>query len=308
MVRAAQLELEWEQENQKIHKQLAEKMIAESQALYNESKQLLEEFWLKSGGLMKYLVDEEVFHYLNARREQLVYRFTLNPIYHMVNISELLLQQKNDVFWAEYQLQAVQGGPNVKPKESDEDGEVGEDLAAKIEKEAIAIYPEKGDIGELGLEAGLFGFNASLSYNGDAFELSVDTPLGAIGGKSSLSGLDERKGYTLYGVKAEANTSWFKNKKAVDDTLKGAGKLGEASKIGYISFGASASERYGEYITSKTGQGFIDKGLLHVREKGGEFGPFGLSTKTEVSKSLLTGVSIKSKTTKYKFFFVSITK
>ena len=50
----------------------AAKFTDMDEAWYNECKQLMEEFWLKAGGILKYMTDHDVLDYGEASREKLV--------------------------------------------------------------------------------------------------------------------------------------------------------------------------------------------------------------------------------------------
>ncbi|MCL1876336.1 MAG: hypothetical protein FWF87_08785 [Synergistaceae bacterium] len=62
-------------DNMALHnvcKEYAVKFTDMDKAWYNECKQLMEEFWLKAGGILKYMTDPDVLEYGEASREKLV--------------------------------------------------------------------------------------------------------------------------------------------------------------------------------------------------------------------------------------------
>jgi hypothetical protein len=312
-IQVLQIRVQWEQERYSERKAYAESMTSAAKDYYNSSKIILEEFWLKAGGLMKYVVDNDAFEYIDALRKMVVFSFIGEPFQELATIAMELRNDKFALDIAEETLLAAKlNAAEMEWSGQDpylEEEESGEELVPDIEKEAIETYPESSDTDDIGVEFGLFGHNVSAAYNGDAYELSGDTLLfGSASRQGSLSNPDEKKIVVLHGVKAEANTSWFTDTKLVSAVLDNAGKAGKAaSKLGAIGFGFSNSERMGEYHTSKTGKGIIDRGVVYVRESGGEIGPFGRSEKVEVHKSYITGIAEKKKTIKYKFLFASIT-
>ncbi len=310
-VAAAQTDVDWKTERLNLYKQYAEKIIVASQEVYIDSEQKVEEFWLKSGGLVKYVAEEDVFHYLNARREMLVFGSIGDSISRLADTAMELSGQKRELIWAEQLLDVAMRNAGVvaeAAEQADSDGseEGGKNLVPDIEKQALKNYPEKYATADItfGLEGDLFGLvGGSLSSNGDAYELSLDSFAGSVTGTGSFfSAPDEKKAYTLHYAKVAVNTEWYKKSNKVKSMLEKTGKAGKW--IGAISY--ADSERSGEYITSKAGKGFIDRGTVYVKETGGGIGDFSRTEKTEVFKSYATGVSTVSKSVKYQFLFVSV--
>ncbi len=304
----AKLDVDWKRASLNLRKQNAEFILRESQQLYSRTKQLLEEYWLKSGGLLKYIRNEDVFHYLQSSREKLVYDSIGIALNELEREAYALNMRAIDLQFAEQymELWMRQANMPISAKDSDQTSAwEGSDLRPDIEKEALATYPERGDIPDItfGLEASLFGNGASITSNGDAYELSLESTFGSVTGQSSFFDMTDKKAYVLYGVKAEGNTDWFTDKKVVQRALEG---VKGAKALGKIGIGHTINERTGEYITSRDGRGVMDRGFVYVKETGGELGPFGRTEKTEVFKSYMTGVVTVSKSVKYKFMFASI--
>jgi len=300
--KAFQLEGQMEKEIFQYYKQYADSIIPEYQNLYKDTNQLLEEFWLKSGGLIKYFSDEDILDYFNAQREMTVFNYVGSPIKGLSDLAMLLNTRKLvvDVF-----QQGIEELEQIK----------GEDTMPDLGNPVIATYPDRKPLPvlptlpfALGLEGGIFGFSGSMSTNLDSFDFGLDSFAGGVGGQSSASDPDMKKAYILYPIKAEANLGWFKDIKSVKKAFDTTGKLGKVmgltSKIG---IGYLDSEREGEYIVSKEGKGFIDRGSVRVQEKGWDLWQLGKSEKVEVFKSYETGVVEIKKSTKYKFFVATLT-
>lgn len=333
MLHTAQLEYNWKVEDFNSYKQNAESLITDSQKEYNETKQLLEEFWLKSGGLIKYIANEDVFHVLNAKREMLVYDYIGDPLDRLVDAAGVLISEKNEVFWAEQLLEVAQknAGRNDKPTITNQvEKSEGEDLIPdfdKLERESIETYPEIADTPDVGFDKSFFGFSGSVSSNGDAYEISGDAPLG-LASKSKqgsfLNNTEETKIVTMYGIQAELKSEWFRDKKTIEQALKSTSKMEKLGGIlGKINMSYSASVKAGEYETNREGGGVVDRGKVYVKETTVEVGPFKKTEKVEITKpdkpksketgkyeylnSRMTAVAEKKKTVKYTFMFGSLT-
>jgi hypothetical protein len=242
----------------------------------------------------------------------MVYRYITIPLGELQTQSSDLFSEKESVKLAEFELDFIKkAAAGVAKAEFDMDQEEDEgfdggEVVPDIEKEAFSVYPEKGDLGNIGLETGIFGFGASGQYNGEEISLSVDTPFGGIGGSTENMYTKTSSTYVLHGAKAEGNTEWFTNAKVVNQALDSTGKTGAVlGKIGKIGIGFSNGVRTGEYIVMGADNKIKDRGLLYVRETGGDVGMFGRSEKVEVRKSYMTGFSKIQKATKYKFWFAS---
>jgi hypothetical protein len=313
-IRAAKLKVEQENAEFDAHKQYANRMMNESQTVYHESKQIVEEYWLKSGGLLKYMTDEAVFNKMNARREMLVYDYTGDCLGTLADIASELNSAKRDVTFAEEILAELLGnGMDELLEQLIPEEEEGENLVPDIEEQAIGIYPEPGDIGEFTAEASLFGHSVAFTADGENIEISADSLFfGSVAASASLTELGNYKITTLHNVKGEINTEWFKDSKALKkifETSKTTGKLAKGAwKIGKIGVGVSKNMREGTY-TSMSGFTVTDRGEVKVREEGAELGPLGKSKKTEFTKSTfpskMTTVATKKTSTKYKFKYFS---
>lgn len=305
IIEQAQGEVDWQLGKLEIQKQYANQIIQDAQRVYNESKQLIEEFWLKSGGLLKYIVTEEVFDYVNIRREQLIYTNLTVTLQILSDHAGSLSGQQFLYGHAKRHLdlwKGVQEGPAEPIAEEIN----AEDLTPKIEREALATYPEAYDTGDIIIGPNMFGHSVTLTYNGDYFDLSYDTLF--FGGKGiqwSPYTPNQYRTYTLNDVRMEGNTNWFKKADVVQRAFNNAGKIGETvGKIGRIGIGFTNHTRTGTYTTKTWDGAIIDYGSLHIREQGGSIGDFGKINKVEVIRSQMTGVAEKKTSTIYSFKFV----
>lgn len=310
--------LEVEKQNavmQKI-KSYSNDVVNKCHDYYNEQKIILEEYWLRYGGLLKYIEDFDAYMCLSAERERMIYSFVTLPIHPVDNMGgslrahqEILDQAKADLEFTKSAFKDyINNNPQPEPKEDEpENSEQGDpNFSPDIEREAISEFKESSDMGEWGLELAepIFGLaNVSASYDGEKLSVEYGSILG--GGKVEYNTSDGTfYNHKLYGTTAMGNTGWFKDTSVVKSALKKSGVLGQAVKsLGDTSF--SYSDKSGIYIEKNRANTLTDTGIIHVRESGGTIGNFGKSKKITVKKSLMSGVAIKSTTTKYKFMFGS---
>ena len=305
-----------QREELQSYKMNANDIIDISQNYYDEMKQILEEYWLKTGGLLKYIIDEDAFYDLSIGREVFIYENVVQPLWELESLAGTLNSEQENLYNAERMLQVLLDAFLANKKEMDaakaeeekENKEAfnGGEIVPDIEKEALSTYPEIGDHGTLGVEADLFGVvGASAQYNGENVSLGVDSIAGSVGGSyNTFDGSTNAS--AVHGVTAIGSTDWFKDTKAVTKALANTGSLGKAtSALGKIGFGFSGGKKTGEYAEMDSNKKITDRGSVYVRESGGSVSLFGRSEKIEVRKSYITGVAIKTKTTKYKFMFAT---
>ena len=284
---------------------------------YGALSQQLEEYWLKTGGLLKYLADEAQFEKQAAEREIFVYARLPDPLYDLVQLADTMLDEKQRLQYAEQELamfeqafaeaNAAIASAEASEEAAEEEAKnaPGEEMVPDIEREAFEKYPEAGDLGDIGVEADLFGLvGGAVQFNGDRFKLETES----IGHKTDNGYSELLRGNlssTLYGVTAVGNTEWI-TESNMAKMLPKAGALGKAGKVfGKIGFGFSSGTKVGRYVVrDATGQ-IVDRGIHYLRESGGNIGMLGKSSKVEVFKSQMKGYSLKSTGSKYKFWFAS---
>jgi hypothetical protein len=115
--------------------------------------------------------------------------------------------------------------------------------------------------------------------------------------------------YYAVGSRVEGSTEWITDSKLISDSLQTSGSLARgANKLGKIGFGFTEGTKTGEYITTDENNRIIDRGIIHIRESGGEVWKFGKSQQVIVKKSYMTGVATKKTTTKYNFDFATYSR
>jgi len=307
-IEVQQIKLEWAIEKHRAARNYATQLLNRSRDGYNESKQLLEEFWLRSGGLLKYVVEDDLYYVLHGRRKMVVYEYTGVFLGELEKASSELNMKRSDVTIEEMGLAYLMSGKSSPPVE--EEKKEGADLAPKIEGgRELDAYPEPGEYFrnlQFGLEKGFFGNDASVASNGKSYEMNIDTIAGTRGWDGNLlTGV--HRSYTLHGVKAVGNTMWFTEPDAVQAVLKEGfgekrGELGKQLGIGFIH-----NEREGPYMTRRgASKHIMDRGKIYVKETGWSVGEFEKVRKTEKTvSSSMTGYSTTKNTVKYKFAFVS---
>lgn len=285
------------------------------QVYYNEQKQLLEEYWLRCGGLLKYIRDPDVYMCLSGERENLIFDFLVNPLYPVSSMGKTLSAYKElldiakhdyEFFKSLYKDYLDNTLPESKEEEEESTGPENPDFTPDIEREAITEFQEASDMGSWGAELSepIFGaVGVSASFDGETIELEFNSILG--GRKFSYNFSDGSSySHKIIGATAMGDTKWFTDRATISKVLDGAGSVGKAAKgLGKIGFSYSDGTQSGSYIERNSANRISDVGTIYVRETGGGIGKLGKSEKIEIKKSLINGVSIKNKTTKYKFWF-----
>lgn len=315
-IQVDQLEVEKQNEIMQKMKSYSNDVVNKCQDYYNEQKVLLEEYWLRYGGLLKYIEDFDVYMCLSAERESMIYSFVTQPIYAVDNMAgslraqqEILDQAKADLeFTKSVYQEYINNNPQPEPEtdESENPEQGAPNFSPDIEREAITEFKESSDMGEIGVELQepIFGLaSVSASYDGEKVSFEYSSLFG--GGKYEYNSSDGTVySHKLYGATAMGNTGWFKDSAVVKSALKKTGIAGSVVKsLGDTSF--SYSDKSGIYTEKNPANIITDIGKIHVRETGGTVGNFGKAKKITVKKSLISGVAIKSTTTKYNFKFVS---
>jgi hypothetical protein len=308
------MELQSAQEQFKIAQEDLEKVRKEAYASYNETKQLLEEYWLRAGGILKYISDDNLFNLYDIERRMDVVSYLssgLNKVAEcaesMVGSYDQLKMAKENLEYAKAAAGQTKDNENPGDNPSGNDGKeqkTGDGLTPDMEEAVIGTFQEKNAVGELGLEfnlLGIIGASGTLTSDDDySLELSGKAAglfKGTVGGKTNKIE-NEKESYVTYGVEVEMEKGLIPEKIAE----KRVGQL-----LGTIKFGGSKS--VGFYNTCVMGgDGHVkDFGTIKQDEYSAQLGLVGSTSQTQVKKSLMTGVAIKSKTIKYKFAFLTYT-
>ena len=305
-IKAAELEVEKEKDILNNELDYVQKMKDKAFSYYINTKQTLEEYWLKSGGLLKYVTNESVFNVLDAQRRVDVNYYVSDALDKIMGCAGTVSGQHGDIAMAEtnlYNIKSIIAGNELEREEKEEERQrKGEELNPEMEDGVLSTYPEKNAVGELGLEFDLFGLiSANGQTDGTDYSLEVSGSVsilkGTIGGRTiTEKGVVSKEAYTTAGVDVDIKPGDLIPEKALG---KGAGKL-----LGSISFGASESiSRY----NVMSGNKITDFGTIRTSETSMGAGPVGSSKQTTIRRSSITGVAIKNKSIKYKFMFLTYT-
>lgn len=292
-------------------KECSTEIVNQLEKYYNESRQIMEEFWLKAGGILKCFADEDTFRMNDMKRQQLVYSYAGLPVDLLSDQAYELEREDFDLRMEMIKLESLIAADKQAEK-ADEAAKAeyrAGETVPDMEDEAISEYKEKNELGAIGAEVDAFGFSGEVQYGsdseGDKISLSASAPFGSIGGDYTL-GSGNKNAYAVHGVEAGVKTDWFKDTKTVKEALGKSGKAGRA--IGHIGFGYSQSRMGGEYVQTGSNNQITDRGVIRIRTTSGTIGPITKTTKVVVRKSLMTGVATKKTTTKYKFMFFTYEK
>ncbi len=303
-IKLAEREVEKEKEILKSELFFVQKMKDKAYTYYGNTKQSLEEYWLRAGGILKYITNENVFNTLDAQLRVDVNYYMSDPLDKLLGISSTVSGQHRDIEMAQTNLEnmkdIIAGYELEKQKREEEKQRKGEKLEPEMEEGVISTYPEKNAVGDLGVEFDLFDMiSASGQTDGKDFSLEVSGNLGilkgTIGGKTiTEKGVVSKEAYTTAGVDVE-----IKPGELIPIKPKGAGKV-----LGKISFGANESvSRY----NVMSGNKITDYGTIRTSERSVGAGLVGGSSQTTIRRSHMTGVAIKNKSIKYKFAFLTYT-
>ena len=300
------------EEIKKVYNSYTPEVISLSREQYNETKQILEEFWLRSGGIIKYITEEDILKQFDYERTMTVYEYIEYPIGNLLLWAGNLVGAETVMFYTDEIISILNSlGMIAEDYENimsqNEAKEKGDDMIPDIEKQAITHFEEEGDLPDVGFEGDIFGFGVSLQTDGERLKVGLETPVSSSEISKNLLYDKPSKGayfesYTAVGAKAQGSTDWFTDFKNVKKAI------GKGQKImGDIGFGFSNNVSQGNYVSVNKEGKIVDRGIIYIRESGGSIGKFGKSERVVVRKSTMTGLAIKEKSTKYKFGIGSFT-
>lgn len=296
-----------------IQEQDSNSVLTSTHKKYNEIKQILEEYWLKSSGILKYISDEGLFYHYVSEREVYVYNEIYDSIHSLSSEAISVSYAKNELHHKETVLEnarAAATGVEAAMAEARKWREHnGGDTTPDMERQELSTFPEKNVIGDLQIGGSFFGlFGGSASFDGESLKITGETPWEEVGYKKNFY-TGETTVHSLTGVKAEGDMGWFTNKKAVKEALSKAGKLGKLTKIlGKMGFGYSNAERSGPFVTMDSRGNITDRGTIYSKSQGGQVFDVGKSDEFVVEKSYATGLSTTSTSSRYGFKFISISR
>lgn len=268
---------------------------------YANSKQSLEEYWLRAGGILKYITNKNVFNLLDTQLRKDVNYFIQDPIGKMLYCASIVAEQHNSINMANYNLEvtkSIVSGNEVDQVVVITEQREEQELDPKMQDPVISTYPEKNAVGDLGVEFYFFGIiSASASTDGTDYSLEVSATkglfTGKIGGKTITEGDSvSKEAYMTANVGVNIDA-----KNIIPQ--KGKGKL-----FGSIKLGGSEST---SVYNVMSGNKMTDFGTIRTSEKNIGVGVIGVGKETSIKRSSMTGIAIKNKTKKYKFAFLTYT-
>jgi tetratricopeptide (TPR) repeat protein len=240
---------------------------------YNKTKQILEEYWLKSGGLLKYIPDRKLFDKMNKERERLVNDHIFYSLLGLAPMSLLMLgvdkMGLSDSELAELSQTDISIVDNPSP------------LVPKPKNcSPISSWPEPSGAREYGVGGGVFGFEVYGAYQDGKVKFELSTPL-----SQYTHEYDTQTGnYTtasLYGL-----------------------RLALGSEGGVE---ASVGSLEGEYFTTDSQDRVVDRGSVKKIFSGIKIlDAAGLSLGKDVKKSYITGITSSEKQKQLSYKFASV--
>lgn len=273
---------------------------------YKKNKQTLEEYWLRSGGILKYIADENVFYMLDSCLRMDVDEYMSDIFDKLAFCSSGVYLQYVEVEGAEKNLSDTEYIINAIKADKEQKEEAqrkANSLKVGMEDAVISVFPEKNAVGDLGFEFDLFDIiSASGSTNGDDYSLELSGSIGMLKGTVGGRTITEnnqvsKEAYTTVSVEA---------KLAAEDLVpyKVAGVTGKI--LGKLSF--SKSESAGRYNVMSIDNKIMEFGTIDTSESKFEAVIFGVSDQKTIRRSsLMSGVAVVDKSKKYKFVFMTYT-
>jgi len=253
---------------------------------YNEIKQICEEYWLKSGGMLKYVGDEGTFDYLCALRDFTVY----SNMY--VTIADLDMLGMSYQFKNELEKKYKE---TFFPPEPVEIAGVGAAYFKVGENEmpSLPMYPEKSP-SDWNFSMGFVEVESS-TYQ---FKVTVNTPFS--NHSYSKNTFDGRVTSTrAYGINPAAGLAI--------KTLMGDEKYRELrdkiwNKYNLLIPYNPEQGKVGDYKTVDSNNRVVDKGTYKINEASFELkGGFEASISRETMKSFVTGITETKNSKKLSF-------
>lgn len=149
---------------------------------YNETKQILEEFWLRSGGIIKYITEEDILKQFDYERTMTVYEYINYPISNLLYWAGNLVVAETTMFYTGEIISLLESMGMISENYEEimsriEKAEKNDEMIPDIEEQAITNFDEKGDLPDVGFEGDIFGFGASLQTDGERLKVGLETPV-----------------------------------------------------------------------------------------------------------------------------------
>lgn len=287
--KGAQIRLEMASQIRNTGKANALTVLNMINSYYNDQKQLLEEYYLRSNGLIKYVPDEKILRQFDLERGIAVYDYIGMPLNDLIEISRLVGDYQYEWDTAKYVVEEYASAAEIPESKKESYDFDGGDAVPEIERMALTKFQEKNELKlpDIGFDASLPFFGASIKTDGEKLKIGLDTPFGTFDGAKNLLDGGSSESYVVYGGKFST------------DILKLGGM-----KVGGV--GGSGGVREGRYVAMDSNGKVTDYGIVHIREIGGDYGALGATKKVTVLKSAKTGIAIKSTTINYRFMFAGV--
>jgi len=218
-----------------IQEEYSNWVLTSTQKQYNEIKEILEEYWLKSSGILKYFSEEDLFQYYVSERETYIYEEVYNALYPLHDQAMGIAFAKDELYYKEILLQnayEIAANMELSMREARQEKEYyGGDTSPNMERPELSTFPEDEMVGDLQIGASFLGLiGGSISFDGESLKLTGETLFNEKGyTKNFYTG--ETTIHTLTGVKPQGNTEWFKDSKVVNNALSKTGSLGIALNL-----------------------------------------------------------------------------
>lgn len=307
-------------------------VVDEEQKFYPKLKQFLEEYWLREGGIMKYVSDPLVLARLNYLREYTVdarlflvtldlkglsstAKFRLVPLKR--EYDELI--ERRQRIEEDCKLNARKPPPKPGRNVSDLIAQMmgGSGAAPEGERVPLSTFEEPNNykLPEFGIDGSAFGFSASANADFDnmKFTTGLGSPVGGTStetdrttGKETMVETISGGPMHLFGVQAD-----FQPLPPRDgmDRLKQlfTNKTALGFVISKLTGPVSLSHESGTYQTVDPKGRITDRGKVTIKTKGIGNDVISYSESTTITTSA-SGVSSKSTAKKFKFIFVTVTR
>lgn len=147
-----------------IDKKYYTSFIKVHQDYYNVNKQIVEEYWLKSGGIVKYVFNQSMFDQINAEREHLVYG----------GLYQALSGMFGSYYMYEFDKNLSDKSDELLGKDDDSMEAAGErwgDQALDPEVQPLQTFKEPGELPPIGFKGKL----VSVNYDGETLTADLTT-------------------------------------------------------------------------------------------------------------------------------------
>ena len=256
---------------------------------WNKESQLIEEEWLRKGAMLQYFTDETVFTWAEIERRSGTY-------HDVAHLYGLLESKAYDYYWGWDCCKNVWGEGttetmNLYPAE----GENVEDLPE------ITLKNFEEGLPPVGVSVDKFGFGVSANFDGSKTNFTLK-----LQGQEYGASFDyDEQAITL--LKPAPKSAFEVGAEAAKVHVRG-NKYVQGVNIGQIVTGdTTAAHLTRQTYTTYNADGRVtDRGIVTKQSINADVGAAGVTRTTTVTRSLYTGVGIKSQATQFRFMFGSV--